>query len=113
MKKLKTTTKHLITTILSCLGYVALMFILYWVITMPDAKADVPRVGGEFILFVTMENGPTEETLFGGSFPNSQACIVYAKNNYPIDGRGWIAYKCIHQDVHEYLEKMKGKGLDI
>ena len=113
MKKLKTITKHLITTLLTFFAYIALMFILYWVITMPSAKADVPRVGGEFILFVTMENGPAEETLFGGSFPNSQACIVYAKNNYPIDGRGWIAYKCIHQDVHEYLEEMKGKGIDI
>ena len=113
MKKIKTTTKHLFSTLLYFLGIAIVAILLYWVVTMPHAKADVPRVGGEFILFVTMEDGPVEETLFGGSFPNSQACIVYAKNNYPIDGRGWIAYKCIHEDVHEYLEKMKGKGIDI
>ena len=107
MKKLKITTKHLITTLLTFFAYVALMFILYWVITMPSAKADAPRVGGEFVLFVTMESGPTEETLFGGSFPTSEACIAYAKNHYPIDGRGWIAYKCIHEDLHEYLESKK------
>ena len=77
------------------------------------AKADSPRVKGEFILFVTMQNGPAEETLFGGSFPNNQACLAYAYQNYPIDGRRWIAYKCIHEDVHEYLESKKGKGLDI
>jgi hypothetical protein len=113
MKKLKTTTKHLITTLLTFFGYIALMFLLYWVITMPDAKADAPRVKGEFILFITMQNGPVEETLFGGSFPNGEACIAYAKQNYPIDNKRWIAYKCIHEDVHDYLEKMKSKGIDI
>lgn len=72
-----------------------------------EAKADSPRVKGEFVLFVTMQNGPVEETLFGGSFPNGEACIAYAKQNYPIDGKGWIAYKCIHEDLHEYLESKK------
>jgi len=108
--KLRTTTKHLFSTLLYFLGLSIALVLLYWVLTMPHAKADTPRVGGEFILFVTMQDGPAEETLFGGSFPNNQACIVYAKDNYPIDGRRWIAYKCIHEDVHEYLEAMKNKG---
>ena len=79
----------------------------YAVVLFPLAQADAPRVKGEFILFITMQNGPAEETLFGGSFPNNQACIAYAKQNYPIDNRRWIAYKCIHEDVHEYLESKK------
>lgn len=80
---------------------------IYAVVIFGTAKADAPRIKGEFILFVTMQNGPVEETLFGGSFPNNQACIAYAKQNYPIDNRRWIAYKCIHEDVHEYLESKK------
>ena len=79
----------------------------YAVVLFPLAKADAPRVGGEFVLFVTMQNGPAEESLFGGSFPTNQACLAYAYKNYPIDGRGWIAYKCIHEDLHEYLESKK------
>ena len=71
------------------------------------AKADAPKAKGEFILFVTMQNGPVEETLFGGSFPDNQTCIEYAKKEYPIDNRRWIAYKCIHEDLHEYLESKK------
>ena len=85
----------------------------YAVVLFPLAKADAPRVGGEIVLFLTMESGPTEETLFGGSFPNHQACITYAKNHYPIDGRGWIAYKCIHEDLHEYLESKKEIRVNI
>ena len=104
MKKLKVTTKHLIITLLSCLAYGALMFILYWVVTMSHAKA---TSNGEFVLFITMQNGPVEETLFGGSFPDNQSCIEYAKKEYPIDNRRWIAYKCIHEDLHEYLESLK------
>jgi len=80
---------------------------IYAVVIFGVAKADSPRVKGEFILFVTMQNGPAEETLFGGSFPNNQACLAYAYQNYPIDGKRWIAYKCIHEDVHEYLEGKK------
>ena len=104
---MKKSTKNLFSTLLYCLGMVLLAFILYWIITLPHAKADSPRIKGEFILFVTMQNGPVEETLFGGSFPNNQACLAYAYQNYPIDGRRWIAYKCIHEDVHEYLESKK------
>ena len=107
--KLRTTTKHLFSTLLYFLGIALVLILLVFTFTLPHAKADTPRVGGEFILFVTMQNGPAEETLFGGSFPNNQACLAYAYQNYPIDGRGWIAYKCIHEDVHEYLENMKGK----
>jgi len=110
---MKKSTKHLFSTLLYFLGIALVAILLYWIITMPHAKADSPRVKGEFILFVTMPNGPAEETLFAGSFPNNQACIAYAKQNYPIDGKGWIAYKCIHEDVHEYLENKKGKGIDI
>ena len=104
---MKKSTKHLFSTLLYFLGIALVAILLFWIITMPHVKADSPRVKGEFILFVTMQNGPAEETLFGGSFPNNQACIAYAKQNYPIDNRRWIAYKCIHEDVHEYLESKK------
>jgi len=104
---MKKSTKHLFSTLLYFLGIALVAILLYWIITMPHAKADSPRVKGEFILFVTMQNGPAEETLFGGSFPNNQACLAYAYQNYPIDGKRWIAYKCIHEDVHEYLESKK------
>ena len=95
-------------TSLALMSAIALGLIaIYAVVIFGVAKADAPRVNGEFILFITMQNGPAEETLFGGSFPNNQACIAYAKQNYPIDNRRWIAYKCIHEDVHEYLESKK------
>ena len=96
--------KKIITTLLVFFGYIALMFLLYWVITMPHAES---KAKGEFVLFITMQNGPVEETLFGGSFPDNQSCIEYAKKEYPIDNRRWIAYKCIHEDLHEYLESLK------
>ena len=105
--------KNLIGAVLYSLSIIVVAFLLYFLVTMPHVKADSPRVKGEFILFVTMPNGPAEETLFGGSFPNGEACIAYAKQNYSVEGKGWIAYKCIHEDVHEYLENKKGKGLDI
>ena len=101
-------------TSLALMSAIALGLIaIYAAVIFGVAKADSPRVKGEFILFVTMQNGPAEETLFGGSFPNNQACLAYAYQNYPIDGKRWIAYKCIHEDVHEYLENKKGKGIDI
>ena len=106
---MKQQTKHLFSTLLYFLGIALVLILLVFTLTLPHVKADTPRVGGEFILWVTMQNGPGKETLFGGSFPNNQACIVYAKNNYPIDNKRWIEYTCIHEDVHEYLEKMKGK----
>ena len=80
---------------------------IYAVVIFGVAKADSPRVKGEFVLFVTMQNGPAEETLFAGSFPTNQACLAYAYHHYPIDGKGWIAYKCIHEDLLEYLESKK------
>jgi len=95
-------------TSLALMSSIALGLIaIYAMLIFTTAKADSPRVGGEFVLFVTMQNGPVEETLFGGSFPTNQACLAYAYKNYPIDGRGWIAYKCIHEDLHEYLESKK------
>ena len=95
-------------TSLALMSAIALGLIaIYAMVIFTTAKADTPRVGGEFVLFVTMQNGPAEETLFGGSFPTNQACLAYAYKNYPIDGRGWIAYKCIHEDLHEYLESKK------
>ena len=100
---MKKPTKHLFSTLLYFLGLAIVAILLYWVITMPHVKA----AKGEFVLFVTMQNGPVEETLFGGSFPDNQTCIEYAKKEYPIDGRRWIAYKCIHEDLHEYLESKK------
>ena len=104
--KLRTTTKHLFSTLLYFLGLAIVMLLLYWVVTMPHVKADA-KGKGEFVLFITMQNGPVEETLFGGSFPDNQTCIEYAKKEYPIDNRRWIAYKCIHEDLHEYLESKK------
>ena len=100
---MKQSTKHLFSTLLYFLGLGIALILLYWVLTMPHAKA----AKGEFVLFVTMQNGPVEETLFGGSFPDNQSCIEYAKKEYPIDNRRWIAYKCIHEDLHEYLESKK------
>ena len=89
--------------VLIVLGLIA----LYVLAAISFTNADSPRVKGEFVLFVTFQNGPAEETLFAGSFPNNHACIAYAKQNYPIDNRRWIAYKCIHEDLHEYLESKK------
>ena len=105
---MKRQTKHLFSTLLYFLGIALVLILLVFTLTLPHAKAK-----GEFILWVTMQNGPVKETLFGGSFPDNQSCIEYAKKEYPIDNRRWIEYTCIHEDVHEYLEKMKGKGLDI
>ena len=99
---MKKEIKHLFSTLLYFLGIILVLLLLAYTITLPHAKAK-----GEFILWVTMQNGPVKETLFGGSFPDNQTCIEYAKKEYPIDGRRWIAYKCIHEDLHEYLESKK------
>ena len=108
--KLKRATKHLFSTLLYFLGMIVVMFLLYFVITMPHAEAVKSKVKGEYILFVTFDNGLVEETLFGGSYLTPTACIEAAKLDYPIDGKPWIGYTCIHEDIHEYLEKMKNKG---
>ena len=100
---MKKSTKHLFSTLLYFLSLTIALVLLYWMLSMPHAKA----AKGEFILFVTMQNGPVEETLFAGSYPTNQACLAYAYHNYPIDGKGWIAYKCIHEDLLEYLESKK------
>ena len=101
-------------TSLALMSAIALGLIaIYAMVIFTTAKADSPRVGGEIVLFVTMQDGPGEETLFGGSFPNHKACITYAKAHYPIDGRRWIAYKCIHEELHEYLESKKEIRVNI
>jgi len=101
---MKKSTKHLFSTLLYFLGIALVLILLVFTLTLPHAA---PK--GEFILWVTMQNGPVKETLFGGSFSDNQSCIEYAKKEYPIDNRRWIEYTCIHEDVHEYLEKMKRK----
>ena len=105
---MKRPTKHLFTTLLYCLSIVIVMVLLYWVVSMPHVEAGTPHKG-EVILFVTFDNGLVEETVFGGSFPDNKACVASAKLNYPMDGKPWISYMCIHEDVHEYLESKKNK----
>ena len=110
MKKIKTTTKHLFSTLIIFLAIALALLLLVYTVTLPHAAT---KSKGEFVLFVTMQDGPLKATLFGGSFPDNQSCIEYAKKQYPLDNRRWIEYTCIHEDVHAYLEEMKGKGLNI
>ena len=54
MKKLKTTTKHLFSTLLYFLGLAIVLILLYWVVTMPETKADTAKVGvGNFVMAVS------------------------------------------------------------
>ena len=100
--------KNLIGAVLYSLSIIVVAFLLYFLVSMPHVEADTPHKG-EVILFVTFDNGLVEETVFGGSFPDNKACVASAKLNYPMDGKPWIAYMCIHEDVHEYLESKKNK----
>ena len=86
---------------------------IYAVVIFGAAKADEPKTRGEYILWVTFDNGLAEEKVFGGSFLTPEACVISAKLHYPLDKKGWIAYTCIHEDVHEYLESMKSKGTQL
>ena len=86
---------------------------MYSLVLLTPVQADPPKERGEYILWVTFDNGLTDEKVFGGSFPTPEACIIQAKLHYPLDKKGWIAYTCIHEDVHEYLESMKSKELDL
>ena len=86
---------------------------LYALFTLPVVQADAPKTRGEYILWVSFDNGLAEEKVFGGSFLTPEACVISAKLHYPLDKKGWIAYTCIHEDVHEYLESMKAKELEL
>lgn len=86
---------------------------MYSLVLFTPVQADPPKQRGEYILWVTFDNGLTDEKVFGGSFPTPEACIIQAKLHYPLDKKGWIAYTCIHEDVHEYLESMKSKELAL
>ena len=99
--------RNFYTSLALMLGIALGLIAIYAVALFPLANA---KVKGEYILFVTFDNGLVEETLFGGSYLTPTACIESAKIDYPLDGKPWIGYTCIHEDIHEYLEKMKNKG---
>ena len=98
--------RHFYTTLALMCSIALGLIAIYAVMIFPLAKADTPHKG-EVILFVTFDNGLVEETVFGGSFSDNKSCVASAKRHYPIDGKPWIAYMCIHEDVHKYLESMK------
>ena len=73
--------KKIITTLLVFFGYIALMFVLYWVITMPDAKADTAKVGvGNFVMAVSYTDS-YDDLQYVANFANCDMAMDYYNSN--------------------------------
>ena len=73
--------KKIITTLLVFFGYIALMFLLYWVITMPDAKADTAKVGvGNFVMAVSYTDS-YDDLQYVANFANCDMAMDYYNSN--------------------------------
>ena len=73
--------KKIIKTLLVYSTYFALMFLLYWVTTMPEAKADTAKVGvGNFVMAVSYTDS-YDDLQYVANFANCDMATDYYNSN--------------------------------
>ena len=78
---MKKSTKNLFSALLSLLGMALLAFILYWIITLPHAKADTAKVGvGNFVMAVSYTES-YDDLQYVANFVNCDMALDYYNLN--------------------------------
>ena len=73
---MKKSTKHLFSTLLYFLGIIVVMFLLYFVITMPHAEAETKKFGdGPFVMAISFTD--YNNLQYVGNFPTCKDAERY------------------------------------
>ena len=78
---MKKSTKHLFSTLLYFLGLSIALVLLYWVLTIPHAKADTAKVGvGNFVMAVSYTDS-YDDLQYVANFMNCELATEYYNQN--------------------------------